>query len=318
MRGNLYKLVRYTFLLFLLIVVLHSKIFSGVFKINRIGSYQHITNRYGESITFRANVYTWNGLDFREWYIGRKIQVHNSLYEVSKEDSWIWPVQVSSTVEDLRQKTVEFAGKTWNVKSGYGNPGSNNWSNSENNVWVDDDGKLHLKIRKIGDTWHCSELISQQSFGYGEYKFYLNSNVEDLDKNIVVGLFTYLDDLNEIDIEFSRWGSKNNKQVGKYVVQPDNSTNFTLNLNGSYSTHRFRWLPDKVSFQSWHGHDKNPTDNTLINEWEYTGDDIPESSTEKVHINFWLLGDSPPSDGEEAEIIIEDFEVINEGSVKQK
>ncbi|MGM0530864.1 MAG: glycoside hydrolase family 16 protein [Bacteroidota bacterium] len=266
MRGNLYKFVRYTFL-FVILIILHSKMFSGVF---RISSYQN---------------------------------------------SWKWPGQVPFTVnEDLSQRTIKFAGKTWDVRSGYGNPGSNNWSDSENTVWVDDDGKLHLKIRKIGDTWHCSELVSQQSFGYGEYKFYLNSNVEDFDKNIVVGLFTYLDDQNEIDIEFLKLGSNKNTEVGNYVVQPDKSINFALNLNGSYSTHRFRWLPGKVSFQSWHGHNKSPTDNTLINEWEYTGNDIPEAATEKLHINFWLFDGKPPSDRKEAELIIEDLEIINEGT----
>jgi uncharacterized protein (TIGR02145 family) len=94
--------------------------------------------------------------------------------------------------------TIHFAGLIWDIKSGYGGPGPNYWSDSPQNVWLDDSGQLHLKIRQDendSNKWYCSEIIAQQSYGYGEYRFYVSSNVNNLDSNIVVGLFTYETDV---------------------------------------------------------------------------------------------------------------------------
>lgn len=66
-----------------------------------------------------------------------------------------------TTQDGVQQTTIEFAGHTWNVKSGTGGPGPNNWSNSNNSVWVDNEGKLHLKIRYINGKWVCAEIYSQ-------------------------------------------------------------------------------------------------------------------------------------------------------------
>ena len=47
-------------------------------------------------------------------------------------------------------KTIRFAGYEWIVKSGiHEGPGPNGWN--ENNVWVDQNGYLHLKLTKQGD-----------------------------------------------------------------------------------------------------------------------------------------------------------------------
>ena len=37
----------------------------------------------------------------------------------------------------IAQTTIQFAGINWNIRSGTGGPGPNNWSNSSNSVWVD-------------------------------------------------------------------------------------------------------------------------------------------------------------------------------------
>lgn len=89
-------------------------------------------------------------------------------------------------IEEIDDKTVIFAGLTWNVKSGIGGPGPNNWSGSSNSVWVDSEGQLHLKIRKIGSIWYCSELSSLQSLSYGEYRFYIASNLENYIKILLL------------------------------------------------------------------------------------------------------------------------------------
>ena len=207
------------------------------------------------------------------------------------------------------QTTIQFAGIQWTVRSGSGGPGPNYWSNSSNSVWVDSQGQLHMKIRKSGNTWYCSEIYAQQSFGYGEYKFYVSSNVENYDPNIVAGLFLYENDSREIDIEFSRWGNQSNVD-GWYTVQPppytsSNQNSFSLNLTGDYSTHRFVWSNSNIYFQSYHGHYSTlPSTDFLINQWTYTGNNNPPVGNERLHINFWLYNGQPPTNQNEAELII--------------
>lgn len=210
-------------------------------------------------------------------------------------------------------RELTFSGITWNVRSGTGNPGANNWSDSAESVWVDEDGILHLKIREINGEWYCSEIYSDITVGYGEYRFYVASNVENLDQNVVVGLFTYLNDKNEIDIEFSKWGNAAGNNMGNYATQPartaGNSHSFELGLNGSYSTHRFIWKPDGIDFKSWHGHNVSSSENTLIENWKYTGNNIPVPGDEKLILNLWLFQGNPPADGQEVEVLIKSVNV---------
>ncbi len=211
---------------------------------------------------------------------------------------------------------ITWSGYTWDVRpAGNGNPGSNNWLNTTDNIWVDNAGNLHLKITKVGDKWYSSEIYSQESFGYGEYTFQTLTNVENLDKNIVFGLFTYETDTKEVDIEFSKWGNTSNKE-GNFTVQPSNSNstvNYPLNLTGGlsdcYSTHKFQWFSSGINFQSYYGHYSNlPSIDKLIKEWTYTGANVPTQGNEKVHLNFWLYKQGVvPSDQLEAEVIIKSF-----------
>jgi hypothetical protein len=211
-------------------------------------------------------------------------------------------------------KTIQFSGYTWIVKSSEfpQGPDPNYWSNSNGNVWVDSQGQLHLKIVRRNGKWYCAEVYTEKSFGYGEYTFYVASRIDLLDKNVVCGLFTYLDDNHEIDIEFSRWGDANAANA-QYVVQPWNNPGnikrFSITLNGDYSAHRFVWNNDKIDFRSLHGHyDLPPSPDYVISQWTYTRSDIPTPSTEKVHINLWLMNGHQPSDGQEVEVVIKKVE----------
>ena len=208
--------------------------------------------------------------------------------------------------------SIDWSGYTWNVSNYTGNPGNNHFLASGSNIWKDVDGNLHLKIIKIGSNWYCSQIQLQNSLGYGEYTFQISSNVEGLDKNIVLGLFTYETDSKEIDIEFSRWGDPA-KAVGWYTVQPapyniNNQNSFALNLTGNYSTHKFIWNSSDIFFQSYHGHYANlPSPANLIKEWKYTGSNTPPEGNERLLLNFWLYNGIVPSNQQEAEVIIKSF-----------
>jgi hypothetical protein len=70
-------------------------------------------------------------------------------------------------------------------------PGPNHFSDSHGSVWVDEQGALHLKIRKINGVWHSAEVILAESLGYGKYVTWTTSRVDLIDRNAVFGIFTY-------------------------------------------------------------------------------------------------------------------------------
>lgn len=230
----------------------------------------------------------------------------NGTFMITDQYNW---TQAFSLITSISQ--ITWSGFTWKVKSGLGGPGPNNWNASSSNIWVDGQGNLHLKIIKMGNKWYCSEISLLQSLGYGEYTFEVSTNVENLDKNIILGLFTYETDSKEIDIEFSKWGNSANVD-GWYTIQPPpyntlNQKSFALNLSGDYSTHKFKWNASEIYFQSYHGHSQD----NLIKQWSYKGANNPPAGNEKLHLNFWLFQGNAPSNGQEAEVVIKSFKFEN-------
>lgn len=212
--------------------------------------------------------------------------------------------------ESSSRREITFAEMDWRVKNGTDmGPGPNHFSDSDESVWVDTEGKLHLKIRQINGVWNCAEVWTLAPAGYGNYVFWLESSVDLYDRNIVAAPFLYADDDQEIDIEFSRWGDPD-YDCGSYSVQPydvpGNNHPFAVDLGGSYSSHSFLWQPDYIHFRSMHGHyTEPPSPSFTIEDWRYTGASIPpESDDMKLHINLWLMSGLPPTDGEEAELIV--------------
>jgi hypothetical protein len=231
----------------------------------------------------------------------------NGIYVITDQYSWTQAFMVEN--QDISQ--IQWSGYTWNVKSGTGlGPGPNNWLANSSSVWVDGENNLHLKTQKIGTKWYCVEITSTQPFDYGEFTFQLSTNVEKFDKNVVLGLFTYENDTDEIDIEFSRWGNISN-QIGGYVVQPTSAIshkNFPLNLTDNYSTHKFQWSPSEIYFQSYYGNFQNlPDQQHLITDWTYTGSQIPRAGKELLNLNLWFYKGLVPSDLKETEVIIKSF-----------
>jgi len=102
-------------------------------------------------------------------------------------------------------------GHTWNVTAGgmagvaKGDPA---------NVFVDQNGYLHLRIINRGGTYTASELFSTDKIGFGTYQWQVEGHADNIDKSTVLGLFPYgpkagigVDAENEIDIEFSKWNN---------------------------------------------------------------------------------------------------------------
>ncbi len=212
------------------------------------------------------------------------------------------------------QRQIQFAGLTWNVKNGgpWG-PGPNLWSDDPQSVWLDDQGRLHLAIRKAGNNWYCAEVYTDQYTTYGEHRFLVEGYVDRMDKNIVLGLFVYASDTAEIDVEYAKWGDPYADEVGSFTVQPyttdGNQHSFPSPLSDPYTTHWFNWQPDSVVFASIQGHYYNVPSDTgdYIERWSYYGEDTPsDSDSLRIHINFWLMNGLPPQDLSILEVIITD------------
>jgi len=221
----------------------------------------------------------------------------------------------NSGFTESQGRVISFSGLDWRVKSSGENrvgPGPNYFSDSEDNVMVDEQGRLHLKITFRDGRWYCSGIETVKSYGHDKYVFYISSRPDSLDKQVVWGLYTYSNDQEEIDIEFSRWGIDRNQEA-QYVVQPSkpgNRVRFRMNLEGSYTTHIIDWKRKRIDFASYHGHRLRPERETdEIAQWSYTGKDVPPDNDERLKINLWLFRGAAPSDNREAEVVINRVEI---------
>ncbi len=206
-------------------------------------------------------------------------------------------------------RVIQFSGIDWVVRASKEKkegPGPNLFSASDKNVWVDEQGRLHLKIRQEGGYWYCSGITSRLSFGHGKYTFYVNSDITTLDKNVVAGLFTYLNDEEEIDIEFSKWSIADN-QNSQFASQPStvvgNKERFDILPGLGQTTHSFDWQTKgilfKSSYKDEHGGEQ------VIHQWNYEGGHVPKEKEEKLKLNLWLFKGQMPSDLKDQEIVID-------------
>lgn len=219
----------------------------------------------------------------------------------------------SAPVKAVRK--LHFSGYEWAVKSSHNlvGPGPNYFSDNSDNVAVDAQGRLHLRITKREGRWNCAEIVSQRSFGYGTYTFYLETAVDQLDPRVVLGLFTWSDAPafahREIDVEVSRWGQIEN-QNGQFVVQPythpENIVRFEIPKALS-TIHSFAWSPESVFCQSM-THDPRSKSSAVIYRHTFT-QGIPKAGDENARINLWLLAGGPAK-AEETEVIISKFEFL--------
>jgi len=236
---------------------------------------------------------------------------------------------------------VKFSGLDWDVKifETLVGPGPNYFSGFEEDVFVDNNGYLHMRIAEHDGKWYSSEIVSQDTMGYGTYTFTVEGDFVNMPNNVVVGLFTwdnntfYEEANSEIDIEFSKWG-ENKENTLQYAAQPVafsgdyfaervyNSPE--INPNIGVSTHTFTWTDTLVTWHSYAG------DAVLeafeYSQWTFDTTNPPRvkveggqssqpivipgpGSTTNTRINFWLLPwiNEGPTGGEAQEYIVRSF-----------
>ena len=229
----------------------------------------------------------------------------------------LYTISVASIYTIRTPKTISFSGYEWWVKASVGKvgPGPNYFSDSTENVWVDELGQLHLKITQRNGKWYCPEVICNSSTGYGKYVFSITGRIGQLNQNVVLGLFTWDNSPEqfhrEIDTEFSRWGVTADTNA-QYVVQPydqpGNRFRWMMPQLIDSSTHGFEWKSDNISFFSVKGHQPVTGPDSVIQSWHYTGSDVPASGNQNPRINLWLFNGIPPTDSTGTEVVITKFE----------
>jgi hypothetical protein len=215
---------------------------------------------------------------------------------------------------------LSFSGYDWWVKDSAGpvGPGPNYFSAATNNVWVDTNGWLHLRITKRTNTWQCAEIVSARTFGAGSYRFELNSAANNLNPNVTLGLFTWSDDpaytYREIDVECARWGNAADPNNSQFVVQPWDAPNhlvrYRVPAGMTNSTHLFVWETNQISFQSQTGAYSAFATNVISSYLFANAAAVPQSGDENVRLNLWLINGIPPSDNNEVEFIIKSFNFV--------
>jgi hypothetical protein len=230
--------------------------------------------------------------------------------------------------ETVRYRQISFAGYDWWIKRSCDistadrvGPGPNYFTDSSENVWVDSQGHLHLRIVNVNGKWYCTEIIGADPLGYGTYLVTVQSRADLLDENIVFGFFTWEDCVpphyRELDVELTRWSDPNEPNNLQYVVMPDwpghkQRFNIDYSAGTNSTTHVITWNKGEVSFCSYYGDfSVIPPPEYLIASWSFTvNQDIPEAGLESPRINFWLDYGNPPNNGQGAEFIVTKFKYL--------
>jgi len=199
---------------------------------------------------------------------------------------------------------LKWKGQNWNLTSGKSDPGNNYWNNT--GAWIDSQDRVHLTVIKDQGRWKCTELESQNEYLYGTFTWTIASPVYTFDKNSVMGLFTYFDDSQELDVEVSRWGTTDGSNLW-YTVQPSeingNNKGYLISpdIKGTNTIYRIDWKPTYIRFTSMQENGE------IIADYNYTNISGIPYQPERAIMNLWLL--APPSNGKNIELIISDFKV---------
>ena len=226
-------------------------------------------------------------------------------------------------------RTNTFGGRTWRVKgTGDYGPGPNIFSDSPDHVWVDGSGQLHLTLTKNGTAWYSTEVVTEQSLGYGDYILTTMSRLDLLDPQAVLGIFlweygpcwdysyTWWNAFNEIDIEYSRWENPAS-DLAQFVAQPydwpGNISRFDAAFgDGELVSHAMRWLSDRVEYRVWRGGPNDEATSDVVHSWTYTGPHIPRPEQPRMHLNLWRISGEP---AEDQEVVFTDFNFVPDGAV---
>jgi hypothetical protein len=194
------------------------------------------------------------------------------------------------------------------------------------NVFVDQNGYLHLRIVNRGGTFTAAELFSVDNLGFGTYQWQIEGAVDNMDKSTVLGLFPYgpkagigVDAENEIDIEFSKWNDTCDGCNADFTFYPSTGNkslgpkedNFAISLNGgTLTTARFEWTPTRIIASIMSGLEPVGTTAHVLQTLSFSPPDytarIPQVPL-PLGMNFWCFKTTPAAD---QEIVLRNFQFV--------
>ncbi|KVP65656.1 hypothetical protein WJ96_04620 [Burkholderia ubonensis] len=218
-------------------------------------------------------------------------------------------VVLTTLMTTASARELEFSGKTWLVRDSNGaqvGPGPNVFSAAEDSVFIDSEGKLHLRISKTGQVWSSSEVILSEPLGYGTYELQVETNPFGMDQQAVFGFFTFSrapeQSHRELDVELSYWARSAEENNAQFVVQPeslpDAKRRFVVNHSGTI--YRINWGRGFVEFSAL------TAEGTSIQYWRKTTN-VPDPADASLEINLWLFKGAAPQNNSPVEFVVKRF-----------
>ena len=221
-------------------------------------------------------------------------------------------------------------GYTWTIDPNGLCIGGCEIESESSNLTVDSNGYLHAMITESDGTWTGAEMFTTANMGFGTYQWVIEgNNFYNMDLPIVLGLFTYgpqnsigLDGTNEINIEFSKWGTSTGTENVDFTVypatayrnagNPSSDQTYYITPPGSSSattTVRFVWSSTSINWYVMSGTvGVNSAPTNVLKSYTYNGttSSIPQVAC-PVGINLWSWNALPTNPWN---IIIESFNYL--------
>lgn len=209
-------------------------------------------------------------------------------------------------------KPIQFSGYEWDVRERRSDRGGVNDYSAEN-VSVDADGALRLKLAQRNQEWTSAEISLTRALGHGTYVFVVR-DMSAVDPAAGLGLFTFdtagrAEHFREMNIEMRHAGEER-AWAGQFVVQPNylpgNLSRFSL--PGGLVSHTMRWEPGVVAFKSMRGTFFERPGPLIASHTFTTG--VPTPGDERVSLQFYYYRKSPHPPRSNTEIVIERFQYL--------
>jgi hypothetical protein len=209
---------------------------------------------------------------------------------------------------------LKFGGYDWGVRTIASDRGGLNSPFDGDNGWIDAKGALHLRIKKKGTKWTCTEVEMDRSLGYGTYIFTV-ADTSHLEPAAVLSLNTFDDfggeqNYRELDVELSKWGDADSKYNAQFGIQPfyvpGNVAPFTA--PAGMMTYSFHWGPGRAEFVAVRGSSMH-TGAPVVSQHVFTSG-VPSSGQEKMQLLFYVVASDKFPLQKDSEVVLDKFEYL--------
>ena len=207
---------------------------------------------------------------------------------------------------------LHFSGYDWRVRTIASDRGGMNNLYDADNAWTDANGALHLRIKKKGDRWSCTEVFLTRSLGYGNYLLVVR-DTSHLEPAAVLSMNTEDEwageqHFRELDLAIGQWGDATSKRNAQYEIQPfyvpGNLVEFT-EPPGTL-THSLRWESGRATFKTVRG-SSIQAEAPVVAEHVFTSG-VPTPGRELVFLAFFVVASERNPLQRDNEVVIDKFE----------